>query len=141
MSATGLAAFDSTLQTTNIWLNEVMEEMGWSDRQRAYQALRTVLHVIRDRLSIEEVADLGAQLPMLMRGIYYEGWRPARKPGKTRKREEFLAPIGDAFRDHPEISPEGVLWAVFKVLERHVTRGEITDIKQMLPESLRALCP
>ena len=104
--------------------------------------LRAVLHTIRDRLTIEEVADLGAQLPMLVRGIYYEGWKPGHHPiKKSRKREEFLAPIGDAFRDHPEVSPEGVLWAVFKVMERHITAGEINDVKQILPESVRALCP
>jgi uncharacterized protein (DUF2267 family) len=142
MSASGLAAFDSTLQMTNIWLHELMEELGWQERHRAYHALRAVLHVIRDRLTVEEVADLGAQLPMLVRGIYYEGWRPGRQPAKkSRNREEFLAPIGDAFRDHPEVSPEGVLWAVFKVMERHVTPGEIKDVKQLLPESVRALCP
>jgi uncharacterized protein (DUF2267 family) len=142
MSATGLAAFDSTLQTTNIWLRELMDELGWPERQRAYHALRAVLHTIRDRLTIEEVADLGAQLPMLVRGIYYEGWRPPREPLRHgRRREEFLTPIADAFADHPEVAPEGVLWAVFKVLERHITPGEIKDIKQLLPETVRALCP
>jgi uncharacterized protein (DUF2267 family) len=142
MSSTGLASFDSTVQTTNVWLNELMEELGWKDRQRAYHALRTVLHVLRDRLTIEEVTNLGAQLPMLIRGFYYEGWHPSRRPlKKPRKREEFLAPIADAFRDNPEISPEGVLWAVFKVMERHISPGEIKDIKQILPESVRALCP
>jgi len=79
---------------------------------------------------------------MLVRGIHYEGWRPSRKlPRKVRGREEFLTPIGEAFRDHPDVSPEGVLWAVFKVMERHVTPGEIKDVKQILPESIRALCP
>ncbi len=142
MSATGLAAFDSTLQSTNVWLKELMEELEWDERQRAYHALRAVLHTIRDRLTIEEVADLGAQLPMLVRGIYYEGWTPSRQPvRRSRRREEFLAPIADAFRDHPEVSPEGVLWAVFKVLERHITPGEIKDVKQLLPETVRELCP
>ncbi len=142
MSATGLATFDSTLQTTNIWLHELREELGWEERHRAYHALRVVLHAIRDLLTIEEVADLGAQLPMLVRGIYYEGWHPTRQPQKrVRKREEFLAPISQAFQDHPEVSPEGVVWAVFKVMERHITQGEIKDIKQILPKSVRALCP
>lgn len=142
MSVTGLAAFDSTVQTTNVWLHELMGELGWDDRHRAYHALRAVLHTVRDRLTIEETADLGAQLPMLIRGVYYEGWHPGRKPvRKARGREEFLAPIGEAFRDHPDVSPEGVLWAVFKVMERHVTPGEIKDVKQVLPECIRALCP
>jgi uncharacterized protein (DUF2267 family) len=59
MSATGLDAFDKTLQTTNIWLQEIMEELG-PDGQRAYKVLRGVLHALRDRLTIDEAAHLGA---------------------------------------------------------------------------------
>jgi uncharacterized protein (DUF2267 family) len=141
MSRTGLAVFDSTLQVTNGWLNEVMEELGMEDRHRAFQAMRAVLHAIRDRLTVAETADLGAQLPMMLRGMYYEGWNPAVVPNKVRRREDFLSSIRATFRDHPEISPEGVVWAVFKVLERHVSWGDIQDVKQMLPENIRVLCP
>jgi uncharacterized protein (DUF2267 family) len=75
MSATGLDVFDQTLQKTNIWLKEIMDDLG-PDRQRAYHALRAVLHTLRDRLTVEEAAHLSAQLPLLVRGIYFEGWHP-----------------------------------------------------------------
>jgi uncharacterized protein (DUF2267 family) len=48
-----------------------------------------VLHALRDRLTVNEAAQFGAQLPMLVRGIYYEGWDPTRLPVKM-NREEFL---------------------------------------------------
>ena len=64
MASSGLAVFDTTLQKTNAWLKEVMDELGSSDRHQAYLALRAVLHALRDRLTVEEVAQLGAQLPM-----------------------------------------------------------------------------
>ena len=76
MSATGLDVFDKTLQTTNIWLNEIMDEMG-PDRQIAWKALSTVLHKLRDRLPVEAAAHLGAQLPLLVRGVYYDQYQPA----------------------------------------------------------------
>jgi len=76
MSQTGVAAFDSTIQTTNVWLHDIMERLGWQDRHRAYHALRAVLHALRDRLPVDQAAALGAQLPMLVRGFYYEGWHP-----------------------------------------------------------------
>ena len=38
MSQSGLPAFDSTVQTTNVWLNETAEQMRWSDRRHAYDA-------------------------------------------------------------------------------------------------------
>src|SRR5882762_1591385 len=69
MSATGLEVFDKTVQTTNAWLKEIMEATGL-DRRRAYRVLAAVLHALRDRLTVDEVAQLGAQLPILVRGLY-----------------------------------------------------------------------
>jgi len=71
MTQTSLAAFDSTLQTTNIWLNDILGQLGWQDHHRAYHALRAVLHALRDRLTVDQAAALAAQLPMLVRGFYY----------------------------------------------------------------------
>jgi len=141
MTLTAIAPIESTIHTTNTWLKELMEELGWEDRQRAYHALAAVLHALRDRLTVAETADLGAQLPMLIRGMYYEGWTPNGKPVKERKKEDFLAHITAALRGHPEIFPEGVAWAVFKVLERHVSAGEIGDVKSVLPAQIRSLWP
>lgn len=62
MSSTGLAPFDSTINTTNVWLHDKMDRMGWDDRHRAYHALRAVLHALRDHLSVDETAALGAHL-------------------------------------------------------------------------------
>jgi uncharacterized protein (DUF2267 family) len=141
MSQTGLPQFDSTLQTTNTWLRELMERMGWQDRHRAYHALRAALHALRDRLPVDEVATLGAQLPMLVRGFYYEGWHPADKPLKERRKEAFLAHIAEAFRDTPDVDPERVARAVFQLVAKHVTAGEIEGVKHCLPAELRSLWP
>jgi len=140
MSATGLEAFDSTLQKTNIWLSDIMQELGWEgERQRAYLALRSVLHALRDRLTVEEALDLGAQLPMLVRGFYYEGWKITGKPLKERHRADFLAHITHDFRNDDRMDPEAIARAVFTVIARHASAGEIEDIKRILPAELRAL--
>jgi uncharacterized protein (DUF2267 family) len=144
MSMTGVESFDITLQTTQRWLNELMDELhwdNWDDRYRAYAALRATLHALRDRLSVEEAVHLGAQLPMLIRGFYYEGWTPAGKPSKERRKEEFLAPIRAHFRTDPDIDPERVACAVFRVLANRVTAGEIDNVKSMLPQDLLELWP
>lgn len=138
-SNTGIAAFDSTIHATHIWLNDVMDTIGWQDKHRAYHALRVVLHALRDRLPVDQAIALGAQLPMLVRGFYYEGWHPGGKPVKERRKDAFLAHIAAAFKDDPEIDAEEITRAVFQVVVKHVTPGEIDHIKMALPGEIRSL--
>ncbi len=134
--------FDGTLQKTQIWLNELMTALDWENHpQKAYLALRTVLHALRDRLTVEEAVQLGAQLPMLVRGFYYEGWTLKGKPRKERHKEDFLAHIKDAFKEDVTVRPESIARAVFKVLARHTSEGEIDDVKHILPKTLHELWP
>ena len=139
---TSPALFDGTLQKTQIWLNDLMSELDWQEKpEKAYLALRTVLHALRDRLPVEEAVQLGAQLPMLVRGFYYDGWTLKGKPHKERHKEEFLAHIKDAFKGDVTIKPERIARAVFKVLELHTSDGEIADVKNLLPKELHEIWP
>jgi uncharacterized protein (DUF2267 family) len=95
-----------------------------------------VLHALRDRWRVAEVANLGPQLPMMIRGLDSEGWTSKGKPVKRRKKEDFLAHIAHDFRDHGEIFPEGVAWAVFKLLRWHVSAGELGDVFHVLPAEI-----
>lgn len=141
MSLTSIAPIEHTVHTTNAWLEELTKELDLADHQQAYHVLRAVLHTLRNRLTAEEVVDLGAQLPMIIRGLYYEGWTPNGKPLGARKKEEFLAHIASALRETPELYPEGAAWGVFKVIGNHVSEGEIGDVKSILPADIRTLWP
>lgn len=147
MSVTGLDVFDTTLQRTNVWLKDLMELLPWPDKHGAYLALRATLHAIRDAITVNEVAQLGAQLPMLIRGFYYEGWDPADNEKlrhdrpRERQREQFLAQIKRPFRHDQAIDPREIANAVFAVLARHISKGEIADVKHTLPGRIRALWP
>jgi uncharacterized protein (DUF2267 family) len=145
MSVTGLDVFDATLQKTNNWLQDLMQALVGTDRHEAYAALRATLHALRDRLTVEEAAQLGAQLPMLIRGFYYEGWDPTGKPLRVRHKEEFLALIERQFRDgglcDDLVDPERVARAVFRVLAQRVSTGEIEDVRHVLPAEIRDLWP
>ncbi len=140
MSTTGLDVFDSTLQKANVWLRELQEELNWpDDRHRAYLALRSTLHALRDRLTPEEAVHLGAQLPMIIRGVYYDGWRLADSPQKIRDKNEFFSKIRRDFRNDPEIDPEHIVRTVFALLSRKVSEGEIEDIRGIMPKDLQDL--
>ena len=139
MSTTGLEVFDDTVHKTNSWLKEISQTVGL-DRRAAYQALRAVLHALRDRLSFDEAAHLGDQLPMLVRGIYFEAWHPAGKPEKIRSREQFSESV-EAHLANPTISPEEAARAVFHVLAHHLDPGEIRHVVSELPNEIRTLWP
>jgi uncharacterized protein (DUF2267 family) len=78
---------------------------------------------------------------MLVRGFYYEGWDPTGKPLKERHREDFLARIQQEIRGDERINAEQVARAVFTVLARRVSEGEIEDVEHVLPADIRDLWP
>ncbi len=141
MSQTGLEAFDSTIQTANIWLNGIMERMNWDDRHRAYGALRAVLHALRDHMTVDVAASFAAQLPLILRGVFFEGWHPAGKPLKERHREAFLEAVRQQMRGYPESDLEAVVRAVCQEINRHITAGEVESVKKTLPHEIRELWP
>lgn len=140
MSATGLDVFDKTLQATNIWLDEIMARIG-PDRQIAWKVLSTVLHKLRDRLEPDLAAHLGAQLPLLVRGVYYDLYEPSKQPTGAKTADEFVAEVAKWLADARPVDPKEATAAVFAVLNRHVSGGQIENVCQALPESIRSLWP
>jgi uncharacterized protein (DUF2267 family) len=126
-------AFDTTLEKTYAWLNELAEELGTGNRHQAYEVLRAFFHALRDRLPVESAAKLGAQLPMLVRGFYYEGWDPTGKPERMHL-DGFL----DHIRREANPAPDEVeaVRAASKTLQSHVTEGELAKSLGILPNDI-----
>ncbi|MEX1082156.1 MAG: DUF2267 domain-containing protein [Halofilum sp. (in: g-proteobacteria)] len=139
--ATQVTAIDRTVQETEAWLKEIAHAMGTEDRQVAYHALRGTLFTVRDRLEPGETVDLSAQLPLLVRGIFYEGYHYGGKPENYRSRDEFLSRVGKDFEKLDYDDPETAARAVFTVLGRHISDGEIRKVQHMLPDDVRELWP
>ncbi len=140
MSANGLDTFDKTLQTTNIWLDEIMEDLG-PDRKTAWRVLAVVLHRLRNRLPLGLAANLGAQLPILVRGIYYDQFQPEQLPDDCDTLKQFCAEIGEWLQDNRPINLEQAVRSVFALLSRHISTGEIGNVVQALPEEIRQAWP
>jgi uncharacterized protein (DUF2267 family) len=140
MVDTGYASIDTTVDKTNQVLKEIEQAYGWPKERRnqSYGALRAVLHALRDRLTIEESADLAAQLPMLIRGLYFEGWDPSRVPVKM-DRDEFLRRIRQEFRYDVAGGVEPLVQTVLRAIRRHVSEGEWNDIRSSLPRQFESL--
>lgn len=128
------------VQTVQEWLKELKDKGELADVAAAYSILRAVLHQLRDRLTLEEAVDLGAQLPLIVRGLYFEGWRPHKVPRKIRAKDAFLDELSKDVL--PYTYP--VDWAVttvFSLLANHCDPGEIADVIGQLPTDLKELWP
>jgi uncharacterized protein (DUF2267 family) len=142
LSQTGFAPFTSTVDTTNHVLHEIENAYGWppTRRTQAYAALRAVLHALRDRLTVDEATKFAAQLPILIRGIYYDGWVPSRVPVQM-DREQFVRRVRLDFRYQVDGGMERVVRTVVRALEPHVSGGEWKHVKSAMPSHLAVAFP
>jgi|SRR5579884_2277841 uncharacterized protein (DUF2267 family) len=130
--------FQHSLQTTDRWLKEITAQLGWADQRKGYKALRVTFHALRDRLPVNEAAQLSAQLPLVLRGIFWEGWNPAAdKPHHG----TFAVELHAGFRHNPEVDPEDVARAVFAVMTKEISAGEMDDVRSIVPQDMRDLMP
>ena len=141
MSVAGLSGFDETVQISNEWLHELMRAVDWDDKARAYRLLRVTLHALRNFLTPHEAVQFGAQLPTLIRGTFYEGWRMTEAPRRDRSKQALLAEVEAAFKQDPNADPEQLVRAVFKLLAEKISAGEIGEVKHLLRADVRALWP
>lgn len=133
------AIIERSAAKASIWLKDVATEIGDGDLQYAYRALRAVLHVVRDRLAIDVVAKPAAQLPTLIRGIYYEDWDPSRVPMPPHTVDTFLEHVVSEGRFSGESEASAAVTAVTAVLRVRLAQDEIGVILAVMPEKLRAL--
>jgi uncharacterized protein (DUF2267 family) len=139
--ATGIDVLDRTEQETNIWLNEIEDRLGVGDRRDAFNALRATLHAVRDRIGADNALHLAAQLPLLVKGVFFEDWRPSETPTRERDKETFLANIdAETFRGL-QVAPEPAVRAVLEVLADHIDPAQVDKVCRLFPEGMRDLFP
>ncbi len=141
MSKKGLEVFDRTVQESHEWVNELAERLDWASHRDALRMMRSVLHLIRDHLPNDESAQFSAQLPILIRGMYFEGWQPKNTPIKARRADQFIATIeGEVGNVLDYRGPEDIT-AVFKLINARISRGEVADVRANLSVELQNLWP
>ena len=132
-------SIDSTVAKTREWIDETAAELGTEDRREAYRVLRAFLHVVRDRIGVNEAAQLAAQLPQLLRGAFYENWVPSRTPERYRDGDTFLRKLAEQTLLAGETEASYAAAAAMRVLRRHVSEGELEDVLANFPVELREL--
>ena len=142
MSANGLAVFDRTLEKTHQFINDVAEQINIEDKHIVFTGINAVLHSLRDRIPLEEAAQLGSQFPVMLAGFYYQGWKPAATPTKERSVSAFVDKVkGNLPNGDYPIEIKTLIEGVFAVLSKWVTEGEIVDVANMLPKDVQEFWP
>ncbi|MDW3223856.1 MAG: DUF2267 domain-containing protein [Paracoccaceae bacterium] len=139
MTAHGLEVIDHSVHLTHEWTNELAGRLGWSSKRSALRLMRVTLHRIRDHLLVDELAQLSAQLPLLIRGFFFEGWVPKNTPVRERHAHEFIAVIDAEMENSAEYRGREDIKCVFDLLNARVSAGEIEDIRASLPSDLRQI--
>jgi uncharacterized protein (DUF2267 family) len=140
MSHTTISAFTQAAEQAQHWVNELAADLDWDER-RAYHLLRSALQTLRDFLGAEEMADLAAQLPVIIRGIYFEGWQANQGQAWERKKEDFVDRITNDFSQDKLDDPDAAIAAVFRLLDKHVSKGEVVQVRNSMKKALRRLWP
>lgn len=141
MSAQGLEIIDHAAQTTHEWVGELAGRLDWKSKRSVLRLLRVTMHQIRDHLQTNELAQFSAQLPLLIRGMLFEGWVPKRTPMKDRSAETFVKTVeAQIGRTDDYRGPEDIKY-VFLLLNAHLSVGEVEDVRAGLPSSIRELWP
>lgn len=144
MTQTRIHSINHSVQETQIWLNELTESETFEVDEQAYAALRAVLHALRDRLTPEEAVHLSAQLPMVVRGFYFEGWKLSLAPNTESTQEEFFAAVESSLAGNQAmdgLDPAAATRAVFELLDRKLDEGQIRHVQTQLPAEIKALWP
>jgi uncharacterized protein (DUF2267 family) len=129
-------AIERSVQKTTAWLRDLAEELG-TDEATAWRVLRAYLQILRDRLTIDEAAQLAAQLPNLLRGVFYEGFDPGHQPERIRDRDVFLARLAERAQLPGPDEAATAAAAATRVLRRHISAGEVDDVLAQLPAEIR----
>lgn len=132
--------FDTAVHEAENWIDDLVQRLGWHDRQRAYLALLAALHALRDALPRDQAIYLGAELPVLLRGLYYEGWHHGPLP-MTRSRSAFLSRIHDGVHRDPAIDAEHLARCVFALLAARLPAAEVEEVKAAIAPDLHNLWP
>ncbi len=141
MSVKGLEIIDHSAHITHEWINELAERLDWSSKQSALRLLRTVLHIVRDHLLTDELAQFSAQLPLLVRGMLFEGWDPANTPADRPDVKDFEAVVSATMDDTSDYRGHGDIRCVFDLLNNRISHGEVEDMRACVPAHIREIWP
>jgi uncharacterized protein (DUF2267 family) len=130
---------DRSVDEMDAWLDGVMQTLQTDNRQRAYQALEGTLPALRERLSSETASTFGRQMPVLIRGLFFNDPDTPDADHDHSELERFFATVRAPFSANLRIDAHAIAAAVFDVLDEQFSAEETAKIRAELPADLQRL--
>ncbi len=131
--------FEKHCNEANSWLIDIADNLDHPGRTDwAYGCLKAVLHTIRDRTTLEEVFHFSAQLPVMIRGIYFEGYKPSGKPEKLNA-NKFMLKIKKEMGERTVVTAEEGFRVVLELLYKKTSEGEMDDLRGLMPKGIQQI--
>jgi uncharacterized protein (DUF2267 family) len=92
-------------------------------------------------MPVNEIAQFSAQLPIMLRGMYFEGWQPKKTPVHERNVTEFIRAVEEQVGDVLDYRGASDITAVFDLINARISRGEVDDVRANLPRALQEIWP
>ena len=134
--------FEKYAAKGNEFVRLVADELTISS-DKAGRIIRTVFHALRNRLSHEESFQLLAQLPMVLKGVYVDGWKYNKYFTRIHHLDDFLNEVRNEDNNlagydfgNNERAKKAVA-AVFKAMNYFISEGEFKDVMAVLSAEMK----
>lgn len=137
--AKNVTVFARTTHKSQIWINEMQEELKWLNGDSLYHLLKAVLQSLRDQMNVHEAAHFSAQLPLILRGAFFEGWNPHTQQLSGVTKEDFLEAVKGRLSHAglPQFELEAGVLTTLNVIKKHISAGEMDDLVSQVEPSLK----
>ncbi|MDP2069767.1 MAG: DUF2267 domain-containing protein [Lutibacter sp.] len=137
--------FNQFAKEGNAFLKEFAKKINMpNDTDKAGRILSSILHGLREVITIEESLQLISQFPMFLKAVYVNKWSTRRKK-KVKTMTDFIDLIREmngvtALNDfESEEVAENYINATFILLRKYVSLDELEDLRTVLPKDLKSI--
>jgi uncharacterized protein (DUF2267 family) len=137
--------FNQYAREGNAFLKDYAKKLNMPDDiDRAGRILSSILHGLREVITVEESLQLISQFPMFLKAVYVNRWT-TRKKHKVKNMTDFIDLIREldgvtALHDFgSEEIAENYINSTFMILRKYISLGELEDIRTVLPKDIKSI--
>jgi uncharacterized protein (DUF2267 family) len=138
--------FNQFAVEANTFLKNYTKELNLDgDLDKSGRILSSILHGLREIISVEESLQLIAQFPMFLKAVYVNGWSSRKKKKRVKNMTDFIDLIREfdgktsIYDFESDEVAESYITTTFIVLRQYVSLGELEDIRTELPKDLKSM--